>query len=448
MTYIPNTPQDQQEMLSAMGMDKMADLFVDIAEGLRLKNPLNLPEPLVEHDLLRYMRQLAQKNVNLDDYVSFLGAGAYDHIIPAVISHIVSRGEFLTAYTPYQAEISQGVLQSIFEFQTLIANLTGMDAANASMYDGATSLAEAALMACNVTRREKVAVGSNLDPQWLDVLQVYLDSQSIDLIRVPYHDDTGLLDLDKIDSSLGSELACVIVGQPNFFGGIDDIDQISKWIKSHQGLLVMAVDPISLGLLKSPGEYGADIAVGDAGMCGNPISFGGPSVGFFAVTGSKLIRRMPGRIVGQTTDTNGDIGYVLTLQAREQHIRREKATSNICTNQALNALTATIYLALLGNQGIKEVAYQSLQKTAYLQKKLADIGLRPRFNAPVFQEFVVKGDLDWEEVNEKLLASGYLGGFPLKLVDSDLAGSCLITVTEARTKAEIDRFVELVRGCL
>ena len=447
MPYIPNTPEEQQEMLQSLGMTQIADLFVDIAENLRLTRPLDLPEALTEPELLRYMGRLAQKNVNLDQYVSFLGAGAYDHIIPAAISHLISRGEFLTAYTPYQAEISQGVLQSIFEFQTLIANLTDMEAANASMYDGATALAEAALMSCNVPRRDKVAVGANLDPQWLDILQVYLSSQNIELIIMPYDQTTGMIDLDAVDPKLGFELACVIAAQPNFFGVLDDIAGIAEWIKSRGGLLVMAVDPISLGLLKSPGEYGADIVVGDAGCMGNPISFGGPSVGYFAVNDMKLVRRMPGRIVGQTTDRDGKIGYVLTLQAREQHIRREKATSNICTNQALNALAATIYLALLGKNGIREVAYQCLQKTAYLRHKLIDAGFKLRFNAPVFKEFALQADLDWERVNERLLEHGYIGGFPLKLVNADLADSVLIAVTEARTRAELDQFAELLRGC-
>jgi len=444
--YIPNTPEEQRQMLEAIGLSRLADLFADIPEQLKLKRPLDLPEPLAEHQLLRYMGQLADKNVNLDRCVSFLGAGAYDHIIPAVISHLIMRGEFLTAYTPYQAEISQGVLQSIFEFQTLIANLTKMEAANASMYDGATALAEAALMACNVTNRRKVGAAANLDPQWLELLQVYLENQDIELVKIAYNHDTGLTDIDSVDTKLGPELACMIVGQPSFFGTLEDIGRIAAWIKSHKGLLVMAVDPISLGLLKAPGEYGADIAVGDAGCLGNPISFGGPSVGFFAVSDMKLVRKMPGRIVGQTTDRDGNVGYVLTLQAREQHIRREKATSNICTNQALNALTATIYLALLGPQGIRQTAYQCLQKTAYLRRKLEAAGFKARFKAPVFKEFVLQADWDWEAINERLLEHNYLGGFPLKQVDPSLFDCVLIAVTEARTKAEMDQFVDLLRG--
>lgn len=447
MPYIPNTLRQQQEMLASLGMNKIADLFVDIADDLKLKTSLNLPEPLSEHELIRYMHKLANKNKNLDDYVSFLGAGAYDHMIPAVISHIVQRGEFLTAYTPYQAEVSQGVLQSIFEFQTLMANLTQMDFANASMYDGATALAEAALMACNVTRRKKVAVGANLNPQWKTVLETYLKNQDIDLIFIEYGRRTGLLELNTIESELAAELACIIVVQPNFFGCLEDVEEIAKWIKSYNGLLVMSVDPFSLGILKAPGEYDADIVVGDAGCFGNPISFGGPSVGFFTVRGSKLLRKMPGRIVGQTTDSTGNIGYVLTLQTREQHIRREKATSNICTNQALNALIATIYLALIGNEGIKQVAYQCLQKAAYLRTKLVESGFKLRFHAPTFNEFVIEADIDWEGCNAFLLDYGYIGGLPLKFMDSELKDCVLLAVTETRTRKELDEFVRLLEVC-
>jgi len=445
--YIPNTLREQQEMLASLGMNKIADLFADIADDLKLKAPLNLPEPLAEHELIRYMKKLADKNKNLDDYVSFLGAGAYDHMIPAVISHIVSRGEFLTAYTPYQAEVSQGVLQSIFEFQTLMANLTQMEFANASMYDGATALAEAALMACSVTRRNKVAVGANLNPQWKSVLETYLKNQDIDIIFIEYGQKTGLIELNTIKPELAAELACIIVVQPNFFGCLEDVEKIAKWIKAYSGLLVMAVDPLSLGILKPPGEYDADIVVGDAGCFGNPISFGGPSVGFLTVRGSKLLRKMPGRIVGQTKDAAGNIGYVLTLQTREQHIRREKATSNICTNQALNALIATIYLALLGNEGIKQVAYQCLQKAAYLRSRLVESGFKLRFHAPTFKEFVIEDAIDWEGCNSCLLEYGYIGGLPLKFMDSELKDSVLIAVTETRTRSELDEFVRLLEVC-
>ncbi len=448
MPFIPHTLQEQREMFQALGINDLEDLFVDIPKKLRLADRLNLPQALTESELIRYMTGLAQKNYDLENYVSFLGAGAYDHLIPAVIGHLINRGEFLTAYTPYQAEVSQGVLQAIFEFQTLIANLTGMDYANASMYDGATALAEACLTACNETKRSKVAIGANLNPQWQQVLQTYLDSQDIELVLVKYHSKTGLMDISKIESEQANKLACLVVAQPNFFGGLEDMAQLGQWIKSCGGLLISAVDPLSLGLLKSPGDYQADIVVGDAGCFGNSISFGGPSVGFFAVKGDKLLRRMPGRIVGQTQDRLGNTGYVLTLQTREQHIRREKATSNICTNQALNALAATMYLALLGKSGIKDVAYQCVQKATYLKDRLVKAGFNLKFNASTFKEFVIKADVDWEKVNASLVQEGYIGGLPLKVVDPSLEDSLLISVTESRTRAELDEFARLMEVCL
>lgn len=446
MVFIPNTLTEQKKMLQALGYSSIEELFAEIPEAVRLHGPLNLPKPMAEHELLKYMNSLAAKNQNLDQVVSFLGAGSYDHIVPSVIKHLIGRGEFLTAYTPYQAEISQGVLQAIFEFQTLIAQLTGMEVANASMYDGASALAEAALLACHVTRRRKVAIPKNIHPEWQEVVKLYLESQGLEIQEVPYNQKTGLLDVDSLAEDLWSELACVVVGQPNFFGGIEDVAAIAKRIKDADGLLVMAVDPLSLGVLKSPGDYGVDIVVGDAGCLGNPISFGGPSVGFFAVSGKNLIRRMPGRIVGATTDQQGNTGYVLTLQTREQHIRRERATSNICTNNALNALVATIYLALIGNKGIKEVGYQCVQKANYLKQRLVEAGFNIRFSGPTFKEFVIQADLDWAKCNESLLEHGYLGGLPLAVFDPTLKDSLLISVTEARTKAELDQFVALLRG--
>lgn len=446
MSFVPNTKQEQQEMLKKLGCSTIEELFEEIPQELRLNRPLNLPEPLAEYQLIKYMNSLAGENRNLDQLVSFLGAGTYDHIVPAVIKHLAGRGEFLTAYTPYQAEISQGVLQAIFEFQTLIAELTNMEVANASMYDGASALAEAALLACNVTRREKIGVPMNLHPEWFSVVELYLKSQDLEVVEIPYHEESGLIDLASLDKQLMLELAAVVVAQPNFFGGIEDVAEIGKEIKEAGGLLIMAVDPLSLGILKAPGDYGADVVVGDAGCLGNPISFGGPSVGFFAVSGKNLVRRMPGRVVGATTDQHGNTGYVLTLQTREQHIRREKATSNICTNQALNALIATIYLALIGKQGIKAVGYQCVQKANYLKQSLLQAGFSVRFTSPNFKEFVIEADLDWIKCNEALLEKGYLGGFPLAVVNSDLANCALISVTEARTKAEMDEFVSLLRG--
>jgi glycine dehydrogenase subunit 1 len=368
-------------------------------------------------------------------------------LIPSVIKHLVGRGEFLTAYTPYQPEITQGVLQSIFEYQTLICELTGMEASNASMYDGASALAEAALMACAATRRELVVLPASLHPEWRDVVRLYLESQNVSIAYLPYDEATGLVDPESAEGISWSEAACVVVQQPNFFGLLENIAPFKKVAEEHGALLVMAVDPISLSLLKSPGELGAHIVVGDGQSLGNSMGFGGPSLGFFATTGTKLIRRMPGRVVGETVDTDGTRGFVLTLQTREQHIRREKATSNICSNQALNALMAAIYLSVTGKEGFRDVGYQSLQKANYLKKRLLEIeGLSSRFSAPSFREFVIQGSVDWDEVNIRLAEHGFVGGLPLARFG--LPESVLFSVTEARTKEEIDSFVNLLRGLI
>ena len=383
MRYIPTTELERKEMLKSIGADSIADLFADVPPEMLLNEPLPLPKALSEAELVRHMEQLAKKNLNLTELVSFMGAGSYDHLIPSIIKHLTSRGEFLTAYTPYQAEISQGVLQSIFEYQSLITEITGMEAANASMYDGATALAEAALMACNATRRELVILPDTLHPEWREVVQLYLDNQDVDIQYVPYHPETGTIDYDALHAVDLEKAACVVVQQPNFFGLLEDAKSVGDLIHHKGGLFVMAVDPISLGLLKSPGEMGADIVVGDGQSLGNTMSFGGPTVGFFAANGAKLIRRMPGRIVGETVDEHGKRGYVLTLQTREQHIRREKATSNICSNQALNALAASIYLSVVGKEGFRMLVPVSA-KTNYLKTRMLEIDNWPFLSLPIF----------------------------------------------------------------
>lgn len=330
MRYIPLTQDEKQEMLDVLGIASVQELFDDIPEHILLDQDLELPEALSEAELVKHFRELAKKNSDLSSVVSFMGAGAYDHLTPSVIKHIIGRGEFLTAYTPYQAEISQGVLQSTFEYQSLIAEITGMEVANASMYDGATALAEACLMSCAATRRELVVLPSTLHPEWQEVVKLYLESQDVQIAYLPYDGQTGIIDPNAVGGINWSDVACVVVQQPNFFGLLENAAALGELIHEHGGLFIMAVDPISLSLLKSPGELGADIVVGDGQSLGNAMGFGGPSLGFFAASGSKLIRRMPGRVVGETVDTEGKRGFVLTLQTREQHIRREKATSNIC----------------------------------------------------------------------------------------------------------------------
>jgi glycine dehydrogenase subunit 1 len=444
--YLPLTKDEKQEMLASLGLNSVEELFQDIPKESMFQGDLDLPGPLSEAELLRHFQELAAKNSDATEYVSFLGAGAYDHLIPSVIKHIVGRGEFLTAYTPYQPEITQGVLQSIFEYQTMICELTGMEASNASMYDGASALAEACLMACAATRRELVILPSTLHPEWQDVVRLYLENQDVAIVTMPYDEQTGIVDLQSLDSLPWAEAACVVVQQPNFFGLLENVSALKERIQGNGGLFVMAVDPISLSLLKSPGEQGADIVVGDGQSLGQAMGFGGPAFGFFATSG-KLIRRMPGRVAGETVDVDGRRAFVLTLQTREQHIRREKATSNICSNQALNALAATIYLSVLGKQGFREVGYHSLQKANYMKQRLLEIpGLSAAFSAPSFREFAIKGAVDWKEVNRRLLDQGFIGGLPLARFD--LPDVVLFSVTEARTKEEIDSFVSILRGLI
>lgn len=459
--YILNTEDQRREMLATIGLPDMATLFADIPPSIRLDHDLDLPPALSELDLAAQMRRLAGMNRHLDDLVCFLGAGAYDHFIPATVKSLVSRQEFYTAYTPYQPEISQGTLQAIFEYQSLICELTGMDLANASMYDGASALAEAALMACQQTRHHRILVAANLHPESRAVLETYAccSDQTIETIACECisggQDDrsgsglagksaSGRIDLASLSAQLSNDTAAVIVQNPNFFGVVEDLRAIADLVHAHKALLVVSCDPISLALLESPGKLGADIVVGEGQALGNSLNFGGPYLGFFAA-GQDLMRKMPGRIVGETTDAKGRRCYVLTIQTREQHIRRDKATSNICTNQALNALTATIYLSLMGPAGLRDAANLSLQKAHYLQQKLVQVpGFSPSFTGPFFKEFAVlyQGDLDL--LNEQLLENGFVGGLDLGRFDTSLTHTWLLAVTEKRTRDEIDRFVAAV----
>lgn len=442
--YIPNTKDEQKRMLEEIGYSSIDELFGDIPEEIRLDRELTLQGPMAEMELVRHMRELASSNIHTGEYTCFLGAGAYDHYIPAAIDHIISRAEFYTAYTPYQPEISQGTLQAIFEYQTMICELTGMDVSNASMYDGATAVAEAMLMACQATRRDKVVVAKSLHPEYRQVANTYAKFQDIEIFEVGYKD--GMIDMEELDQAVTNETAAVIVQSPNFFGVIEDIGPIAELVHKSKVLLIVCADPISLALLKSPGQLGADIVVGEGQSLGNPLSFGGPYLGFFATT-QKLMRRMPGRIVGETTDREGRRGYVLTLQTREQHIRREKATSNICTNQALNALIATVYLSLMGKEGLKQVAYQCLQKSHYLHDKLVKTGLfTPIFRGPFFKEFALKSAIPVEKLNSALLKQGIIGGYSLEMAYPELSGGWLVAVTEKRTSKEMDDLVERIGG--
>jgi len=435
--YISNTDTDKKYMLNEINIESVDDLFSDVPEELKLGRDLNLKEGMSELEILNHMNNIANKNRSVNDLTCFLGAGAYDHYIPAIIKHIASRSEFLTAYTPYQAEISQGTLQVIFEYQTMISNLTGMDVSNASMYDGATACTEAGIMACLNTRRKSILVSKTVNPETRKVLKTYMQYKNIDVIEVDMVD--GVTDMKHLKSLVSKETAGVIMQSPNFFGIIENYSEAGDIIHENKGLLITYVDPISLGILKSPGSQGADIVVGEAQSFGNELNFGGPYLGFMA-TKSKLARKMPGRIVGESVDANGKRAFVLTLQAREQHIRRFKATSNICSNQGLNMLMATIYLTTLGKEGLREVAVQSAKKAQYAFDEITKSGkFKPLFNKPFFKEFVLTSDLDSSKLNEKLLEEGILGGYELGKEYEEYKNSLMFCVTEKRTKSEIDK---------
>ncbi|MBT9134733.1 MAG: putative glycine dehydrogenase (decarboxylating) subunit 1 [Firmicutes bacterium] len=440
--YIPNTEAERKDMLATLGMQNIEELFADIPDKVRLRRPLQIPKSHSELELTAHMTALANNNLGARNYTCFLGAGAYDHYIPSVINHMLLRQEFFTAYTPYQPEISQGTLQAIFEFQTMICELTGLDVANASVYDGATALAEAAIMACNSTRRNEIVVIDSVHPENRAVLRTYSDTRDMVIKTVPHK--RGQLDIELIQAALSMNTAAVVVQSPNFFGIVEDIRAAADTAHTLGALLIASVDPLSLGVLKSPGEQGADIAVGDGQALGVPLSYGGPYVGFMSAT-QKLLRHMPGRIVGATTDIEGNRAFVLTMQTREQHIRREKATSNICTNNALIALATAIYMTLMGKVSLKEVAEQCLSKSHYAYGELLKTGhFEPAFDHPFFKEFVVKSKVPLQDLNRKLLRHNILGGYDLGQDYPELKNHWLLAVTEKRTKAEIDNLVAKV----
>ncbi|HEU4965647.1 MAG TPA: aminomethyl-transferring glycine dehydrogenase subunit GcvPA [Bacilli bacterium] len=446
-SYIPSTEADRKKMLDFLGIEKVEQLFEDIPEKARLGRDLDLPKELSEMELTRYFNQLANQNVNLEENINFLGAGAYQHFIPSVVDSIVSRSEFFTAYTPYQPEISQGMLQAIFEYQTIMCELTGMDVSNASMYDGPTAFGEASFISCSATRRSKVIVARSVNPEYREVLKTYAYGQNIEVVEVGL--ENGLVDLNELEAKLDDTVAGVFVQYPNFFGGIEDIRKIGDMAHAQKALLVVSVNPVAIALLEAPGKLGADIVVGEGQSLGNNVSFGGPYLGILA-TKKEHVRRIPGRVVGQTTDLDGRRAFVLTLQAREQHIRREKASSNICSNQALCALAATVYASYMGKQGMREVAKQNLQKAHYAYKRLTAIpGVEPLFDGlPFFNEFAIKLKGDVAEINKKLLESHIVGGYDLGLSYSEYEGAMLLAVTELRSKQDIDLLAERLEAIL
>lgn len=435
--YLPMTDQDKQEMLSAIGVSAVDELFSDIPESVRFQGEYNIKPAKSESSLLKELSRLAAKNADLKSHASFLGAGVYDHYMPVIVDHVISRSEFYTAYTPYQPEISQGELQAIFEFQTMICELTGMDVANSSMYDGGTALAEAAMLSTGQTRRKKILLSSAVHPETRDVVKAYAKGQYAEVIEVPYKD--GITDLAALKELTSDEIAGVIVQYPNFFGRIEPLKEIEEIVHAEKAMFIVSSNPLALGALTPPGMLGADIVAGDAQVFGIPAAFGGPHCGYFAVT-NKLMRKVPGRLVGQTVDEDGKRGFVLTLQAREQHIRRDKATSNICSNQALNALAASVAMTALGKTGVKEMAIRNIQKAHYAKKALQDKGIEVVFEGPSFNEFVVKLPASYKEVNGRLFAQAMIGGFDLGRVYPELKDHMLVAVTEMRTKEEIDAF--------
>ncbi|MBF2455021.1 aminomethyl-transferring glycine dehydrogenase subunit GcvPA [Listeria seeligeri] len=441
--YLPMTAQDEKEMLDTIGVASIDDLFQDIPEKIRFKRDYNLKPAKSEPALLRELSKLASKNANTTEYASFLGAGVYSHFIPTVVDHVISRSEFYTAYTPYQPEISQGELQAIFEFQTMIAELTGMDLANSSMYDGGTALAEAAMLSSGHTKRKKILISGTVHPESANVLKTYAVGQHIEVEFIPEVD--GNTDLEALKKALTEDIAGFAVQYPNFYGQVEPLAEIEQLVHENNSLLIVSSNPLALGLLTPPGEFGADIVVGDSQVFGIPESYGGPHCGFFAVT-NKLMRKVPGRLVGETVDENGKRGYVLTLQAREQHIRRDKATSNICSNQALNALASSVAMATLGKVGLPEMAKQNLDKSHYAKQKFRENGFEVLFSDGFFNEFVIKLAKPIKEVNEALLDEGIIGGYDLGFYDAKYEKHMLVAVTEMRTKEEIDAFVASLEG--
>jgi len=445
--YIQNTPDDERKMLETIGIDSVDQLFNDIPENVRLNRKLNLNPSMSEMEVERYMMDLSKRNLTINNLTCFLGAGAYDHYIPSVVRHITSRSEFYTSYTPYQAEISQGTLQYIFEYQTLICNLTGMDVANASLYDGGTAIAEAAFMSANITKRNQILVSKTVNPQYREVLKTYCHLQNLEVIEVG--EEGGVTNLDELKNLLNDNTASFIVQSPNFFGIIEDLKAIEEIVHTRKKtLLITSVDPISLGILKTPGSLGADIVVGEGQPLGIPLQYGGPYLGFIAVNKAHM-RKLPGRIVGQTVDVNGERAFVLTLQAREQHIRREKATSNICSNQGVNTLAAAVYLVTLGKRGLREVAIQTTQNAHYAYSEMIKSGkYKPLFNKPFFKEFAVTSNVAPDVVNRRLLDENILGGYALEKDYPQYKNGILYAVTEKRTKAEIDKLISVLEGII
>lgn len=450
MPFIPHTPTDVQAMLDTIGVDGINALFDEIPQALRFEKFTGIPSGMNEMALLQHAKHLAQDNHNA---ICFIGAGCYEHHIPAAVWDIASRGEFLTAYTPYQAEASQGTLQLLYEFQTMIAELTGMEVANASLYDGASALAEAVLMAVrlNPAKGNRVLVAGTLHPFYRETLETIICNQHIEVITLPYNANLGITDLSSLTSYNQESITALVIPQPNFFGCLEAVDDLTQWAHEQGVISIAAVNPMSLSLLKPPGQWGGhgvDIVCGEGQPLGVPMASGGPFFGFFS-TRLRFVRQMPGRLIGQTTDKEGKIGYALTLQAREQHIRRAKATSNICTNQGLLVAAATIYLSLMGAEGLYRTAVNCHQNTAKLVKALTHIpGVKATFSSPFFHEAVLQLNTDAAAVLAQLQQAGIAGGYALESVYPELKNTLLVCATEMRTQAEIEYYAQALQKIL
>lgn len=442
MDFIPNTNEQRREMLASIGVDSIECLFKDIPKQALLKDLVNIPKGISELEVRKKLTYLS--NLDKNDNISFLGAGCYNHFIPSIVRHITGRSEFYTAYTPYQAEISQGSLQALFEFQTLICQITDMDVANASMYDGASGLAESCIMGINITKRNEIIISSALHPDYKQVVKTYAKARDFTVKDISFDKDKGVTSVEELKESISNRTAAVLIQNPNFFGYIEDLEEIGKIAHKKDSLLVVCVvEPTSLGILKSPGDYNADIVVGEGQSFGIGMNFGGPFLGFLA-TKEKYTRQLPGRLVGKTKDANGNEGFVLTLQAREQHIRREKASSNICTSQALCAIAAAVFLSAFGKNGFRKLAELNLQKAHYAYDKICELGLKPRFRSIFYNEFVIEFE-DIKGVNESLLNNGIFGGIDVGEYYDTMKNCMLFCVTELHSREDIAKLLSVLK---
>lgn len=438
--YLPTTQKDQEDMLAVIGVESINDLFSDIPMSTRAtkEKAIDLPEPLSEYELTKHLKTLAQQNKTAADYPFFLGAGTYDHFIPSVVNHVTLKSEFMTAYTPYQPEASQGELQALFEFQTMICELTGMDVSNSSLYDGFTSLGEACNLATAVTKKQTILLSGAIHPQAKEVVHTYAYGMEYKVEELGLKKD--ITDLQKLKASLTEDTAAVVVQYPNFFGSVEDLLEIKEMLKETKALLIVMANPLALAKLEAPGKLGADIVVGDMQPLGLSMSYGGPHCGYFTVK-SQYMRKVPSRIVGETVDIEGKRGFVMTLQTREQHIRREKATSNMSSNQALNALASSVFMSAMGKAGVQEMAQQNIDKAHYLAQQLKESGIKILNDSPFFNEFAIELSKPIAEINEALLEKGFIGGYDVsENLNKDQA--MLVCATEKRTRKEMDAFVE------